>query len=276
MGETLRKWVASLSSRQRTIYGLLLAVIVATVPCYALGFWALTLDFFPVVASTVTPGSALATPTWMSTWTPTATATDTAVPPTATPTETPTATPTETPTEMPTETATATPTETLTMTPTGTATVTATATGTSAPTATVTASATATAVPPTATATGTATATTTATATPTTTATATLTATATVPPTATSTPAPVLLLDPASGQSGIEITISGWDFLSNTRYAIYWDPPEVLIGQVMSNNVGQIAGFTYTVPITATLGIHQVVADLEGTVIAQSPFDVIE
>jgi hypothetical protein len=57
-------------------------------------------------------------------------------------------------------------------------------------------------------------------------------------------------------------------------YTIYWDAPGTPIGDKTSTVSGQIDAFTYTVPVTATQGIHQVVVDYQGTVVAQAPFDV--
>lgn len=254
MGEGFSQWFASRTARQRTIYSLLAAVIIATVPCYILGFWALTIDFHPQPAPT---------PTVPPTWTPlppeptvTLTPTPTETPiPTGTPTETPTLTPT--PEETPTITETETPEETLTATPTDTPTGTATATPTGTATAT-----------PTGTPTGTATATPTGTATP--------TATATSTPTATATPVPELSVSPPSGPAGSEITISGAKFQAYTLYTIYWDTPEMLILQISADDIGKIPPFTYTVPITASVGIHQIVAASNGTPVAQTPFNVVE
>ncbi|MBN1583632.1 MAG: hypothetical protein JXA89_23195, partial [Anaerolineae bacterium] len=62
----------------------------------------------------------------------------------------------------------------------------------------------------------------------------------------------------------------------NTRYAIYWDPPDIMIGEIDSDGVGRIASFTYTVPITAATGAHQVAVDLQGAVVARSSFNVID
>ncbi len=259
MGEGFSQWFASRTARQRTIYGLLAAVIVATVPCYVLGFWALTVDFHPQPTPTLTPTFTLTSPpTETPTWTP--------VPPTDEPA---TATPTETPTEMPTPTATVEDTPTVTPTITETETPTATPIITQTPTETPT-------VTPTATTPAPATSTATATATATGTATATATATATGTATATATPTPVLSVQPSSGQAGIEITISGIKFEPYAQYSVYWDTPDALIRQVNADDIGQIASFTHTVPLTMTIGVHQIMAGRDGATAAQTPFTVTE
>jgi hypothetical protein len=271
------KWYANLETRQRTIYGLLIAVILATVPCYCLGGWALSQDFrlIPTPTPTLVP-----------------TATYTAVPPTFTPrpTSTPTATLPPTPTQEPsptiTPTWTSTPTETATSLPTSTETATATPTMTGTPTATVTGTATATLTP-----TGTPTGTATATAMPSATATATLAATVTntpAPPTATptgtatstttptQTPVPTLSVEPASGSPGSTITIQGQDFLPYAPYVFYWVPPDLQIGQpVYADDLGAILPFTYTVPISVSYGQYIILARLEGDKpAAEAPFRV--
>jgi hypothetical protein len=254
-----RDWYANLEPRQRTIYGLLIAIIFATVPCYCLGGWALSQDFrlIPTPTATFTP-----------------TATHTAVPPTATSTATATATLPPTPTEEPSPTITPTPTATETETPTATATETATATATTTPTPTVTGTATATVTP-----TGTPTGTPTATSTPTGT-----TAPPTAPPTETSTTTvtptptlvPALLVEPSSGPPGTEISIRGQDFVPHAQYVLYWAPPDVQIAEpVYADNLGRIPRFTYTVPLTATQGQYAILARLDGVeLVAEESFRV--
>ena len=83
-------------------------------------------------------------------------------------------------------------------------------------------------------------------------------------------------MEPTSGQAGIEITISGEHFESSVEYSIYWDPPTVLIGDRSATDFGQISPFTYTVPITAALGAHQITAEHEGAVVGETSFEVIE
>lgn len=246
-------WYGNLEPRQRTIYGLLIAVILATVPCYCLGGWALSQDFrlIPTPTPTFTP-----------------TATHTPVPPTATPTatSTPTATLPPTPTEEPSPTVTHTPTPTETVTPTATATETATATAT-VPTPTPTETATATLTP-------TATPTETATATVTPTATATETATpATLP---TPTLVPTLVVEPSLGPPGTEISIRGQNFVPLAPYVFYWAPPDIQIGEPMfADDLGRIPRFTYTVPLTTTQGQYAILVRFDGDeLVAEEPFRV--
>jgi hypothetical protein len=111
-----------------------------------------------------------------------------------------------------------------------------------------------------------------------------MTATYTPEATATNTPSlggtvrplPELLLEPSSGPAGTEITISGKYFTPYAQYALYWDVPEIPIEAVLADDVGQILGVVYQVPASASVGIHQVVAEQDGTVVARSPFTVIE
>jgi hypothetical protein len=256
-----REWYAHLEPRQRTIYGLLIAVILATVPCYCLGGWALSQDFRLIPTPTVT-------------FTPTATYTP--VPPTATPrpTSTPTATLPPTPTQEPSPTITPTPTSTGTATPTATTTETATPTATTTPTPTVTGTATATVTP-----TGTSTETPTATVTPTgTTAPPTATPTHTVTPTTTPTQTlvPSVSVEPSSGPPGIEVAIRGQDFVPYAQYIFYWAPPDVQIGEpAYADDVGRIPRFTYTVPLTTTHGQYAILARFEGVeLVADESFRV--
>jgi hypothetical protein len=279
--EAFQGWYTNLQPRQRTIYGILIAIIAATIPCYCLGGWALTQDLHLSPAATATqavvtgvtptPVPATFTPLATVSATPTAIATLPPTPtqspfPTATSTATETATVTETPTLTPTLTATVGATHTITPTETSTATPTATATATA--TATRTPTATATEPLPTVTPTATGTATATQMPTPTETATATPTAT----------PEPSLSVEPSSGPAGLEITISGQDFVEYAQYFFYWAPPDVQIGgEVLADDTGQILPFTYTVPITMTVGDYEIIARFERTTVAaQAPFKVTE
>jgi hypothetical protein len=46
---------------------------------------------------------------------------------------------------------------------------------------------------------------------------------------------------------------------------------------VLADDVGQILPFTYTVPLTVTVGNYEIIARSEGiTVAAQAPFEVTE
>jgi hypothetical protein len=158
-----------------------------------------------------------------------------------TPTQQPSATPTatETPTNLPTE----------TFTPTGTATSspTPTSTGTTMPTQTPT-------------------------QTPAPMGTA--TATSTPPISGTISPLPELILNPSSGPAGVVISITGRHFLPYLPYVLYWDVPELPIGQALADDIGQIGPVEYRVPALASVEMHQVVIEFGGTVIARAPFTV--
>jgi hypothetical protein len=78
------------------------------------------------------------------------------------------------------------------------------------------------------------------------------------------------------GGWGIEITISGQHFEPDSLYAIYWDTPDMPIAGVAADGIGQIAGFTHTVSVSITVGVHQIIAGLNGTAVAQTPFEVTE
>jgi hypothetical protein len=110
------------------------------------------------------------------------------------------------------------------------------------------------------------------------TATPTVTSTATATATPTETPVPALSVLPSSGPAGIEITISGSDFVPYGQYVFYWAPPDVQIGDaVYADDVGQILPFTYTVPVSMTVGGYDVIARFEGNqAVADAPFEVTE
>ncbi len=245
MFEQFKVWYQALSPRRRMAYSVLVAIIAATVPCYCIGGLALVqgLPRQPVPAIVPTSTTLPLSPTSMPLPpTPTAAPSATPTPTTAleaTPTQQSTAT--YTPTAMPTETHTPTPTETETMT----------LEPSSTPTAT-------------------------STATPTVTLTHTPEATATNTPSLGGTvrPLPELLLEPVSGPAGTEITILGKYFTPYARYLLYWDVPEMPIEGVLADDVGQILGVVYQVPPEVPAGIHEVVAEQDGTVVARSPFTV--
>jgi hypothetical protein len=85
-----------------------------------------------------------------------------------------------------------------------------------------------------------------------------------------------LLLEPFSGPAGSEISISGKYFTPYAQYVLYWDVPDMPIETVLADDVGQILGVVYQVPPKALVGIHEVVAEQDGTVVARSPFTVTE
>ncbi len=235
--QALKQWYVALSPRRRTLYGVLISVIVATIPCYCIGAWALTQSYPaappPAIVATATETHTPVPPTS----TPVPTATSVTSMPTATLEPTPTQQPsaTATPTALPTETPTFLPSPEPTMTPTGTAT--ATPTDTPLPTATAT-------------------------------------ATNTPSLSGTISPPPELILVPLSGPPGAPISISGKYFARYRQYSIYWDTPELRIGDTLADDQGQLNPLFYSVPLTASVGVHQVVAELDGTVVARVPFTV--
>jgi hypothetical protein len=81
---------------------------------------------------------------------------------------------------------------------------------------------------------------------------------------------------PPSGQAGIEIAISGQDFTPYVEYAFYWDTLDTPIGLQYADDIGQIQAFAYTVPAAASPGTHQIVVILDGVVMAQAPFEVMQ
>ena len=89
---------------------------------------------------------------------------------------------------------------------------------------------------------------------------------------------PSLSVLPPSGPAGIEITISGSDFVPYAQYVLYWAPPDTQIGDpVYADDVGQILPVTYTVPVSVTVGNYDVIARFEGNqAVADVPFEVTE
>jgi hypothetical protein len=239
-----QRWYGSLAPRRRTGYSVLLAVIVATIPCYCIGGYVLTQGLPPALQPKVQP---VASPTMTLEPTPTDRPVETPVPNTPTPTETVLPTPTQmptlthTPTAQPTETETPTPTEAATETPTATATPTETATET-----------------------------------------ATLTPTETPLPTATNTPSisgtiqplPQLVLDPQSGPENTSVSIRGAFFAPRTEYLVYWESPDQPIGTAVTDGIGQFSSMSYTIPAATPAGKYQVVVELDGVVVARAPFSV--
>lgn len=239
MPNKFQQWYGTLSPRRRTGYAVLLAVIVATIPCYCLGGYLLTQGVPPAFRPKVQP-----TPTQLD---PTPTAnlpTLTPLPDTPTPTETIEPTPTQmptlthTPTVLPTETETPLPTETPTETPTPTGTFTPTATATS-------------------------------TETPLATATNTPSISGTIQP------LPQLRIEPRSGPKDAEVTISGRSFAPRTQYLVYWNTPDNPIGTVVTDDMGEMPPLVFSVPGTASIGRHQVVVELDGVVVARASFEVV-
>jgi hypothetical protein len=74
---------------------------------------------------------------------------------------------------------------------------------------------------------------------------------------------------------GGEISISGQDFAPYAEYALYWDTLDTLIGLQHADDIGQIQAFTYTLPTTASPGLHQIIAIRDGVVVAQAPLEVL-
>jgi len=60
-------------------------------------------------------------------------------------------------------------------------------------------------------------------------------------------------------------------------YQICWDSQAELIQAVLADDIGQIADVVYTVPTTATIGIHTILAlDNDAIAVAQVPFSVTQ
>lgn len=240
--ESLKQWYLALSPRRRTAYGVLISIIVATIPCYCMGGWALVQGFPkpnvpPALVETATP---VLEPTPTQQPVPTVEPTPTQEPTLTlefTPTQSPTAT--ETPTVLPTETETPVPTETATVTPEPTETPTWTPVPTETPTPALTA-----------------------------------TSTSTPVISGTLSPPPELDLTPSSGPPGTEISISGRHFRPYQQYLLYWDAPETPIGVVLADDIGEIYQVVFTVPLTASVQVHQVMISLDGIVVARVPFTV--
>jgi hypothetical protein len=234
--QSLTQWYLALSPRRRTVYGVLISIIVATIPCYCIGGWALTQEFpgpgaRPGVGATST---SVLEPTPTQQPMPTGEPTPTQEPtPTLefTPTQSPTAT--ETPTALPTETPVPTETATVTPEPTETPTETATPAPTDTPTPTSTPVISGTISPP-----------------------------------------PELELTPSLGPPGTEISITGKHFRPYQQYLLYWDVPASPIGIVFADDVGDIYQVVFTVPLTASVQVHQVVISLDDIVVARVPFTV--
>jgi hypothetical protein len=87
---------------------------------------------------------------------------------------------------------------------------------------------------------------------------------------------PQLYLVPKSGPRNSDITISGQYFAPLTQYLVYWDTPGTQIGLVNTDSAGRIAEMVFAVPGVASLGKHQVVAELGGDVVARAPFTVTD
>jgi hypothetical protein len=239
LSSNFQRWYGTLSPRRRTGYAVLIAVIVATIPCYCIGAYVLIQGVPPAFQPKAQP-----TPTRLD---PTPTAnlpTSTPVPDTPVPTDTIEPTPTQltltlTPTALPTEIATLAPTETATATETATETPTPTETATATPTES-----------------------------PSPTATNTPSISGTIQP------LPQLRLEPRSGPRNSEVTISGLSFAPRTQYLVYWNTPENQVGTAETDDLGQILPVIFTVPESASVGKHQVVVELDGVVVARASFEV--
>jgi hypothetical protein len=79
---------------------------------------------------------------------------------------------------------------------------------------------------------------------------------------------------PSSGPPGTAISITGRYFTRYRQYSLYWDVPESRIGETLADDIGQLNPLPYSVPLTASVEIHQVVAELDGTVVARAAFAV--
>ena len=79
---------------------------------------------------------------------------------------------------------------------------------------------------------------------------------------------------PSEGPAGVEIEILGRYFTPYAQYLVYWDSPDTPIGLKLADDIGQIGVTIYKVPPTASVGLHQIAAELDGTVIVRMPFTV--
>jgi hypothetical protein len=78
------------------------------------------------------------------------------------------------------------------------------------------------------------------------------------------------------GPAGTEISITGSYFVPYRQYLVYWDAPESPIGVLLADDIGQIHSLTYVVPLDTSVELHQVVIELDGTVVARAAFTVTD
>ena len=74
---------------------------------------------------------------------------------------------------------------------------------------------------------------------------------------------PLLLLRPRGGRAGSELISMGAGFGADEPVRLYWGKPRTLLGQTTTNAVGSFSGaaaVTSTVPLSVTLGVHEVFA----------------
>jgi hypothetical protein len=79
---------------------------------------------------------------------------------------------------------------------------------------------------------------------------------------------------PSSGPPGTGISITGRYFTRYRQYALYWDTPDLRIGDTLADDIGQLNPVPYLVPLTASVELHQVIVELDGTVVARALFTV--
>jgi len=80
-------------------------------------------------------------------------------------------------------------------------------------------------------------------------------------------------VNPSSGSPGTKVMVSGAKATANGTVSIYWD--DVFIENVTANSVGEFQ-YELTVPIDATIGVHQITAvDTSTGRTASAPFKVI-
>jgi len=80
-------------------------------------------------------------------------------------------------------------------------------------------------------------------------------------------------ISPSSGSPGTKVMVSGAKATANGTVSIYWD--DVFVKNVTANNVGEFQ-YELTVPIGASIGVHQITAvDIPTGRTASAPFKVI-
>lgn len=83
----------------------------------------------------------------------------------------------------------------------------------------------------------------------------------------------IISINPSSGSPGTRVMVSGAKATANGTVSIYWD--DVFIENVTANSIGEFQ-YELTVPIDATIGIHQIMAvDKSTGRTASAPFRVI-
>jgi hypothetical protein len=70
------------------------------------------------------------------------------------------------------------------------------------------------------------------------------------------------------------VTISGQFFAPRMEYLVYWNTPDNPLGNVTTDDLGQMPPLTFKVPETASVDKHQVVVELDDVVVARASFSV--